>query len=93
MWNLVSMFIMWTLWQRRVVTLCQNGQIVAIGKVAHISDHWLVIRGVKMVDGQVIHQLAVGRNRIDAFWRYQKGDEEHLAPFHRAISHQVDTGD
>lgn len=90
MWNLVSMFIMWTLWQRRRVTLCQHGRIVAIGKVVHISDHWLVINDVAMANGQRIRQLCVSRNRIDAFWRFQDGDDSRLASFDNVIPQTVD---
>ena len=81
---LVSMIIMTILWNRRTVTIFQRGKIVAIGKVVHISDHWVNITNVMMADkhGDIIRRpkLAVSRSRVDLFWTYEEGEEELLQP-------------
>jgi hypothetical protein len=81
---LVSMIIMTVLWNRRMVTIFQKGKIVAIGKVVHISDHWVNITCVMMADkhGDIIKRpkLAVSRSRVDLFWTYTEGEEELLQP-------------
>ena len=81
---LVSMIIMTILWHRKKVTIYQRGKIVAIGKVVHISDHWLNITNVMMADnsnsGDIIMRprLAVSRSRVDLFWTYREGEEFQL---------------
>lgn len=76
--GLVSMIIMTILWQKRRVTLYQQGTVFAIGTIIHISDNWINIKQVIMANGGSRDRLAVSRNRIDAFWKYCPGDESLL---------------
>ncbi len=78
--GLVSMIIMTILWQKRRVTLYQQGTVFAIGTIIHISDNWINIKEVTMARGESRDRLAVSRNRIDAFWKYRSGDESLLQP-------------
>jgi len=78
MQSFVSMIVMMIMWYRRRITLYQGGKVIAIGTMRFISDQWVTIRDVTMADGRKIGTLAVGRNRIDLFWRYRPGDEKDL---------------